>query len=1262
MFINKLFNPVRLLSVLVGLSTLFFFLSLTPPASVQAGIFSPEPNPNQASVSQLHVILLGDTNDSESFKVDLNRIKENLIKPIEKNTDLKMPQGIIELTSSNGKFTIDGINAAFAQLQVKPDDDVVIFYYAGHGQNPSYATDPKKILLPNMLLDKNAPLGLQQVADHLRNTLKPRLTLILADTCNRFKPPSLATPSPIESRDTKGISIDLRSRYKALFEDYRGIIIGIAAKPGQKAWAVTGGGGFFTSQFLSSFHQEINTQQAPSWCQIMTRAAKLINVQMPEGLQEQQPRAKIFSDIEACSIKPEKNDTPPPPPPPEDDKTMSSGQVIIKNPLVLLIGNATYQKGQGLFESARGNTSSQSSQSLFPNLNSPELDIRAIRRVLEKQFGRNITIIEETNLDKYEIRRALDNFSEQLERDRYDFGLVYFSGHGFHARGKNYIVPIGAQDSVPNDNIAEPDIIRYLDKRSEKYKMLILDACRDNQSKNTNSLGSFVPIRKYDVPASVIVAYAASENTFALDGSQGRINPYADSWVQQFAKRGKELQAMLPAVRTMVIDKTRDEQRPTYILGGREQKSGEICFNLCSEEKFDEDYICDGRSVCRHITTQLPLRVLPKVNRSIYPHSKVSQAGRTVVEKPFWPLYVHEQEKDRYDNLWYKVCSKIDPRDCHDRNSGWMQKADIVLWKIPLLVAYSPIENNLSRDRRPVLVFDTEEDIKRVAENEREINSLYNDIERRNTLPNYIIAAESLCFKDIVTDFRDSKIIIPITDHLDFPGRFAQAKYLRIEAATPKIATTEVRDLYYNRGFRFNRDTCHLKPQDVRAVIDVKFVMDLTWSMRNYADWTITALSNVLTDIEKNRGSVETDPKVQYGFIGYRDDTKLEPWQRFTKLNVNNYVFKEDRLASPREFRDRILPILRTTSNPKGDFAEAGDAGILTAINSTWRSNAVLKILVLIGDASMHPVGHPKNTTGLNPQQLRAMADDNDIIIIAIHLKNPDYRSDHSIAEEQFKELSRNKKLGPTYNKKSYYIQTPLNNERYIEAAKFIFKTLLEKSQNVPEAIANKPDIENIQRLRDIAYKAEGFVADAMGQSFMNYLATNNAPDSEFSGWVLSTDLQDHNKPAVDIQIMLRREELSNLEMEVKQRLNEARRAETKQVDFFDSIQGATTTTMHGQMGSENQAQAQAMLNQGQKGEMLANWIEALPYNSDLQSIDRDDFVMSGPTQKASLKHTLSSKLKYYRETLNNRDRWVRLDDSDSRLDEVCLIPLTQLP
>ena len=251
----------------------------------------------QSSKGILHAIVVVNTNDRDiGSYIDLENVSKEL-KSIEKNTGL-----ILRLnTMTKNNFKLNKVNNLLKQLSVAPND-VVIFYYSGHG----FKRNQDKSRWPKMVLNNGRYLGLDEVVATLKEK-NPRFFIAMSDSCSNFMSKSISK---------RGISIvpinpqNYSKNYQSLFLGHKGYIIAAAAKAGQYAAGSRSVGGIFTNQFLDSFKQEVELPNEPSWHRIIERAEKEISFKNQDGknnIQNPQFEIKITSVEQIPVVTPERN-------------------------------------------------------------------------------------------------------------------------------------------------------------------------------------------------------------------------------------------------------------------------------------------------------------------------------------------------------------------------------------------------------------------------------------------------------------------------------------------------------------------------------------------------------------------------------------------------------------------------------------------------------------------------------------------------------------------------------------------------------------------------------------------------------------------------------------------------------------------------------------------------------------------------------------------------------------------------------------------
>jgi hypothetical protein len=232
--------------------------------------------------AELHAIVVCDTHAidlEEGVEHDYKHIKKEL-KAIAKATGLNL---------SMQTFTGHCVNSQFfntvKKLKANPDD-VIVFYWSGHGTRFLDQEDPWPYF------DFEYDDDLQSLLDvtHELMKKKARLVLSIADCCNDFHE-IVPDHYPMKAKALKP-SKNSESGYRKLFLEARGVYIATAALPGEASIALdeedeeigVPGGSFFTNAILETVHSEVNKPNDLSWDRIFSIAvAKAIEYQLKDS-------------------------------------------------------------------------------------------------------------------------------------------------------------------------------------------------------------------------------------------------------------------------------------------------------------------------------------------------------------------------------------------------------------------------------------------------------------------------------------------------------------------------------------------------------------------------------------------------------------------------------------------------------------------------------------------------------------------------------------------------------------------------------------------------------------------------------------------------------------------------------------------------------------------------------------------------------------------------------------------------------------------
>jgi hypothetical protein len=175
--------------------------------------------------------------------------------------------------------------------------------------------------------------------------------------------------------------------------------------------------------------------------------------------------------------------------------------------------------------------------------------------------GFEVTRLENANLR--EIRAALRDFGDKLKRQG-GVGLFYFAGHGMQVKGRNYLIPVGAQiereDEVEFESLDANLVLEKLDSAGNRFNIVILDACRNNPFARSFRSGT-QGLAQMDAPSGTVVAFATSPGSVASDGG-GRNGLYSQHLIESVHEPGLKIEEVFKRVRAAVRRDSAGRQTP----------------------------------------------------------------------------------------------------------------------------------------------------------------------------------------------------------------------------------------------------------------------------------------------------------------------------------------------------------------------------------------------------------------------------------------------------------------------------------------------------------------------------------------------------------------------------------------------------------------------------------------------------------------------------------------------------------------------------
>ncbi len=145
-----------------------------------------------------------------------------------------------------------------------------------------------------------------------------------------------------------------------------------------------------------------------------------------------------------------------------------------------------------------------------------------------------------------------------------DVSLLFYAGHGFQVGGRNYLVPVDAQISTPEDipeqTVPMEEFVSRME-RSDGIRLVFLDACRDNPFEGTGIDLGGEGLARVGSAADFMFAYATQPDNVAFDGT-GRNSFFTEALLSHIYTPGQDVSDLMISVRKDVLASTGGRQIP----------------------------------------------------------------------------------------------------------------------------------------------------------------------------------------------------------------------------------------------------------------------------------------------------------------------------------------------------------------------------------------------------------------------------------------------------------------------------------------------------------------------------------------------------------------------------------------------------------------------------------------------------------------------------------------------------------------------------
>ena len=573
--------------------------------------------------------------------------------------------------------------------------------------------------------------------------------------------------------------------------------------------------------------------------------------------------------------------------------------------------------------------------------------------------------------------------------------------------------------------------------------------------------------------------------------------------------------------------------------------------------------------------------------------------------RPFDLFYVFDRRTAAGGEWLHIGASRIGPV------SGWLPAERTIPWKQTIVVAFS---NRAGRERS--LLFRDHAAIERLMGDAKGAAALRERAARAALRPDDpVVAIEPDRYIDIHKQF----YLLPILDRrmVSRDGRDVLA--LRVASVASPASPPVVR------------------PPTPPFRAGIVFVIDTTISMQPYIERTREAVRRIY---QKVQGSA-ISRNVSFGLVAYRNSTERTRGLEYLTRTFVPLAPDQD----PRAVLDRLSAV-REARVSSHDLREDAYAGINVAIGSMDWEPFAGRYVILVTDSGPLPATDPHSSTGLDATALNDLARSRGISVAALHLLTPVNRPIYPASVPALHTLC----AGIGSDRSSRYYPIPNGSPGGFAQG---VETLTSAMLLGLEAAARNRTVETAATDDELARKT---LIDtlAMQLAYLGRKEGERAPDV-VEGWLADRALEDPDLAAVDVQVLMSKNELSTLRAVLASIVDQGERTSLDAAAFFDRIRAALAV-MARDPGRLVSAEFRTL------GEAMGEFLEDLPYRSEIQDIGADDWVAKSRAEQREILDRLTAKIRAFDRFHDDPALWTALHPGAPPGETVFPLPLSSLP
>ena len=230
--------------------------------------------PTSVEAQEVHALLvIMDSTNTTTGLGNAAKADEAMVRGVLQKVDRVYKTNVKVLYSSAGETTVSNIQREIRALRPRRDD-VVLFYFSGHGGMISQ-TDKRTYLLVTDPTNRDGAILLRSDMEADVNGHDCRLKLIITDSCSNAPLPTSARHYATFGIGTRGTD---SKAIRNLFGEHEGLLHVNGATEGQLGWSIdTDRGGIFTDSLITAISGDVDVNEDSfiEWSEVFTFAKRL---------------------------------------------------------------------------------------------------------------------------------------------------------------------------------------------------------------------------------------------------------------------------------------------------------------------------------------------------------------------------------------------------------------------------------------------------------------------------------------------------------------------------------------------------------------------------------------------------------------------------------------------------------------------------------------------------------------------------------------------------------------------------------------------------------------------------------------------------------------------------------------------------------------------------------------------------------------------------------------------------------------------------